>query len=138
MDIIFPIKGCPFLCAMHIFCSVHDAALRGQNLRPNQGIAFTLVGFRSWKKQHGSVLQHEACTSHTNSIVAQVKPHFYSKGQSSILICLWKERSCLPYHMKPLYNRLLKAQQSCLELCFEIQQARTNTLFIRCVLGERL
>ena len=59
-------------CAMYIFCSVHHAALRGQHLRPNQGIAFTLVGFRSWKKQHGSVLQHEACTSHRNSIVAQV------------------------------------------------------------------
>ena len=48
-----------------------DAALRGQHLGPNQGIDFTLVGFRSWKKQHGSVLQHEACTSHRNSIVAQ-------------------------------------------------------------------
>ena len=60
MDIIFTIKGCPFLCAMYIFCSVHDATLRGQHLRSNQGIAFTLVGFRSWKKQHGSVLQHEA------------------------------------------------------------------------------
>ena len=48
-----------------------DAVLRGQHLRLNQGIAFTLVGFRSWKKQHSSVLQHEACTSHRNSIVAQ-------------------------------------------------------------------
>ena len=26
------------------------------------------------------------CTSHRNSIVAQVKPHFYSKGRSSILM----------------------------------------------------
>ena len=86
MDIIFTINRCPFLCAMHVFCSVHDASLGGQHLRPNQGIAFTLVGFRSWKKQHGSVLQHEACTSHRNSIVAQVKPHFYSKGQSSMLM----------------------------------------------------
>ena len=48
-----------------------DAVLRGQHLRPNQGIAFTQVGFRSWKKQHSSVLQHEACTAHRNSIVAQ-------------------------------------------------------------------
>ena len=33
------------------------AALRGQHLRPNQGIAFTPVGFRSCTKQHGLVLQ---------------------------------------------------------------------------------
>ena len=41
--------------------------------------------------------------------------------------CLWKERSC---HMKPLYNRLLKAQQSCLELCFEIHAACTKSHII--------
>ena len=35
--------------------------------------------------------------------------------------------------MKPLYNRLLKAQQSCLERCFEMQHARTRTLVIHCV-----
>ena len=55
----------------HVFCSVLYTVLRGQRLRPNQGIAFTLVGFHSWKKQHSSALQHEACTSHRNSIVAQ-------------------------------------------------------------------
>ena len=59
----------PLFCVPCILFSY--AVLRGQHFRPNQGIAFTLVGFRSWKKQHSSVLQHEACTSHRNSIVAQ-------------------------------------------------------------------
>ena len=53
----------PFLCVPCILFS--DAILRGQHLRLNQGIAFTQVGFRSWKRQHSSALQHEAaCILH--------------------------------------------------------------------------
>ena len=56
-----------------------DPGLRGEHIRLNQGNAFTNSGFRSWKKQHSSVLRHEASSAHRNAVIAQA---VFSKEQS--------------------------------------------------------
>ena len=56
-----------------------DPVLRGEHVRFNQGNAFTNGGFHSWKKQHSSVLKHEASSVHRNAVIAQA---VFSKEQS--------------------------------------------------------
>ncbi|XP_028412950.1 uncharacterized protein LOC114535828 [Dendronephthya gigantea] len=49
-----------------------DECLRGGNVRPNQGSAFTNSGFSNWKKQYSAITKHETSESHINAKIAQV------------------------------------------------------------------
>ena len=48
-----------------------DAALRGENLRSNQGNSFSEEGFSNWKKQYSYVPDHKISLSHKQAVLAQ-------------------------------------------------------------------
>ena len=47
-----------------------DAVGRGENLRANQGNAFSVKGYTNWKKQFQRVKEHEASASHVHAAVS--------------------------------------------------------------------
>ena len=62
-------KDCLFCLPCLLFS---DECLRGENVRHNQGNAFTNAGYSNWKKQYSNITKHEKSESHINAKVAQV------------------------------------------------------------------
>ena len=74
----------PFFCIPCLLFT--DPVLRGEHVRFNQGNAFTNGGFHSWKKQHSSVLKHEASSAHRNAVIAQA---VFSKEQLYVYLYMY-------------------------------------------------
>ena len=62
-------KDCLFCLPCLLFS---DECLRGENMRLNQGNAFTKAGYSNWKKQYSNIAKHEKSESHMNAKIAQV------------------------------------------------------------------
>lgn len=69
-------KDCLFCLPCLLFS---DECLRGENLRHNQGNAFTNAGYSNWKKQYSDITKHERSESHINAKIAQV---LFMQGRS--------------------------------------------------------
>ena len=62
-------KDCLFCLPCLLFS---DECLRGENVRHNQGNAFTKAGYSNWKKQYSNIAKHEKSESHISAKIAQV------------------------------------------------------------------
>ena len=62
-------KDCLFCLPCLLFS---DECLRGENVRHNQGNAFTKAGYSNWKKQYSNIAKHEKSESHISAKTAQV------------------------------------------------------------------
>ena len=73
-------KDCLFCLPCLLFS---DESLRGENVRHNQGNAFTKAGYSNWKKQYSNIAKHEKSESHISAKIAKV---VFLQGRSQFML----------------------------------------------------